>query len=673
MLFLLSCVLNLIFALSITHLYRPTRWIGWLLGVYLLSWAQIVVCTQTAAAFSMLRTYPVLAIQVLTTLSAIIVWWQWRRHDLPIISKTLQSNWRDFGSQRAQWLRETTHYPLLIVMVLAVVIGAMVSGWLILNVAPTSGDAMRYHLSRVGYWMQHDHLFPFPTNNIRHVTFPINTSLPLYWIADFAHTENLFGFIQWTAYFACIVAIYGSARALRVSRSASIFGALVFATLSNVVMQSGSPRSDLLLTAFCLCTLYFLITGLQQRHTGALILSAISLGIGIGTRPNILFFAPGILIGLGMIWTFQHERRRAIVRWVIACGVCAIVLGSFSYFINLAALGSPVGSISVVGLLRTEDSASPVAEMRTNMARSIFLSIDFSQLPDPIRLPLTDMRNEAFRWLDQALGLEMLIIRNGNFSRANHTLVENSPFDFSRAAPVPFQEGLGGYGLLVPLLIMPAMGRAAWLSIRHRDPYLIMAVAGIVTFWMVTCFFQIYVRSYPRYMMPSIAVGCITVAVAYPAAWLRGIRPFIFVAIGVYVLAATLLFNLDRPLTGSRPITLRTRLEQLTMNDPRWLQPATDVSECVPIRGELGLIYEEHVGDYMYFGRNFSRTLTQLVRQWDGSLLPDPAQRPELRYILAHYLNTESVPSNFTPIRASSDYVLYAREDTPVNCTVSPH
>jgi len=117
----------------------------------------------------------------------------------------------------------------------------------------------------------------------------------------------------------------------------------------------------------------------------------------------------------------------------------------------------------------------------------------------------------------------------------------------------------------------------------------------------------------------------------------------------------------------------RSRLEIIASSSPGFLNPVIDVYECVPRRGELGLLYETLIPDYPYFGVDFSRTLTQLVPQPDGQLLPDLTVHPELRYILAENIVTRYVPAAFTPIRFSNWCTLFVREDTTVNCEIDPH
>ncbi len=675
MLFLISAALALIFALSVTHFYRPPHIIGWICGVYVLIWAQIVIVTQTIATFTMLRPYPYLAVQAATTLIAVMVWWRWRRHDLPALVAALRATWSSLPKLRTQSIAVVRRYPLLVVLLVGVIIAASVTAWSIVNIAPNSGDSMRYHISRVGYWMQYDNLYPFPTNNLRHTTFPLVTSLGIYWLAEFGRNERLFGFIQWTALVVSVFALYGCSRALNASRASSLFGALIFATLPNVVMQSGAPRNDLLTTTFGIISLYALWVGLKQKHRGMLVLSAIAFGVGIGTRPTLLFVAPGVLIGLAALWWTQRDRRRLMMQWVAACTLSVIVLASYLYIVNFAAYDTPFGDHSTLGIDNYNTLESRLSDMIANMARSVHLSFDFTTLPPFLRTPLTAFRDNLFYSLDETFTLHMIDARQAGVLKSLHTYVENFPYEISARYPRQYSEELGSYGLLIPILLAPAIVRLVWLTIRRRDPYLLMLAASFFSGWVVLCLIQIYVHSYMRYLMMIVVLGCVAVAVSFPTAWLRGLRPVFWVGVALYVMSMTLLYNRHRPLTGDIPIYARTRVEQITTTEPgSWRQPTIDVYQCVPAYGsELGLMYTLHTADYMYFGAGFTRTLTQIVPQYDGSLLPDPAARPNMRFILAHYLMIPQIPENFTIIRQARDFTLFARDDTLVTCEIIPH
>jgi 4-amino-4-deoxy-L-arabinose transferase-like glycosyltransferase len=672
LLLILSLALALLFACSITHLYRISSLIGWIVGIYLLTGAHIVAATQTAGALAMLRPFPVLAIQTACTALALWVWWRIRRRDFPVLIGAVRARMTVGWAERGALVRWMQQYPALTVFALAVIIGLSISLWTGVTSAPTTGDAMRYHLSRVGYWMLNDDLYPFVTNNIRQVTFPVVTSLPFYWILDFARAEWLLAFVQWSALLITVLCIYGCARAAGAARPASLFAALLFPTFSAVIMQAVAPRNDIMITMLGAASLYTLWIGLRDGETGMLLLSGVAIGISLGVRPNLVYAAPGVILGLMVWWWKRRDGFRRLLTWGAACAVCLALLGSYTYIVNLAYFQTVTGS-RVAGVQATIDSEL-WQELRANMARTLFLSLDFSTLPPVIRDPLNEGRNAVFKAFDTTLGLEIESAPQANINRRNGNYIENFPFVIESTYPAPYNEDWGSFGFILPLLVIPAIGRGTVMAIRRRDAYLIMVCAALFSHWVVLCATQLYSNSHMRYLMLSLAFGLILFAAAFPARWTRGIRPGIFAALALYVMFMSLFNHQDRRLVGENTIYQRTRLEQITVNQFwSWLPAARDVEACVPPHGQLGLMYFSHAADYFYFGDGFTRVLVQLVPQYDGTLLPDPESYPELRFIMAENPTTDWVPSHFTPIRISRDYTLYAREDTTVTCEIRPH
>src|SRR5262249_14326572 len=129
--------------------------------------------------------------------------------------------------------------------------------------------------------------------------------------------------------------IFGIGRRIGLSVRQGLFGALLFATLPVVILQSSTSLNDLVFGSFLAVCAYFLLTW----RPVSLGLAALALGLGIGTEITAL-------LGLALLGAFLYPRRR----WpgLIGVGIAGIVLGSPWYLLNIVKTGKFDGKIANV-------------------------------------------------------------------------------------------------------------------------------------------------------------------------------------------------------------------------------------------------------------------------------------------------------------------------------------
>ena len=186
-------------------LIRHVSRTSYALSLFLFIYAILVFLVEIASIFHTI-TIPFLLSSLFVI--CILSWLIWRRQGKPSLLGPFQDGkwaiWREFPPFRS--------HPALYLLAFGVIVVYIFGAYLIIAFPQHNYDSMTYHLSRVGYWMQHQTLAPWPTPNPRQTTSPINAELGLMWTMLLWGTDQLTGFVQWFSAIGIAFAIFGLAR-----------------------------------------------------------------------------------------------------------------------------------------------------------------------------------------------------------------------------------------------------------------------------------------------------------------------------------------------------------------------------------------------------------------------------------------------------------------------------
>ena len=271
-----------------------------------------------------------------------------------------------------QLIQPVTLPFLLLLPVIAAISFAL--GW---HMPPNNWDSMTYHLSRAAYWRQWHTLAHFPTNNVRQDAFPGNAEVLLLVTLLVAHSAKLAFLVQFSAYLAATIAVYGLGRQLGLRPVYAVVGAGAFATMPEVVLQSTSAQNDLVVAAFSVSAVYFLVDAIQQRRNISLLFAGAALGLAIGAKPTAVLALPGIGLGATVLaWRLCRPYRltRGTFAVVSAALLMAFLLGAPWYIANKTYFGDFSGPSSVA---QTQEVAHPSLQtLRINIMRYAVAFID---------------------------------------------------------------------------------------------------------------------------------------------------------------------------------------------------------------------------------------------------------------------------------------------------------
>jgi hypothetical protein len=466
---------------------------------------------------------------------------------------------------------------------------------------------------------------------------------------------------------AAAVAIGGIARKIGLSVRQAAFGALLFATLPIVILQSATSLNDLVFSSCLVICAYFVFT--WGRVT--LALAALALGLAIGTKITALL---GLAV-LALLGAFLYPRRR----WpaLVGVGLAGILLGSPWYVLNIVKtrhldgkLANPQNATTVTH----GDTYSP-AGVVAHFMRLVIDAVDPSGAIGRDRflylvaagvvlaLGVRARRRLGPVGLVAAVGLAALPLA---FRAIDHGFLHgyqklwvslgkhNLAFlggDKHLTAASPFQSWYGPAGILLVLAAFWFVG----VGLRRRSlPRVALLLALAPVIWLalqaVTTFYSMWDG---RYTMFAVALGAVVCGLVQP------IRPLAWAAtaIAVTAMALALVHYDEKPsgvnvLGGSAPQSVwdKSRAQVLA----RWLHPGeTEVVAYLERHAHKGdwiaLAIRRKDVSYPYFGRNVDRHVVffgpaPLGRTHDRSFLwavesPNPQVAPNstiVRYVVKH-------------------------------------
>jgi hypothetical protein len=533
--------------------------------------------------------------------------------------------------------RDALHDPLVAVLAVAVLGAFGYVAALIVGTAPNDYDVLWYHLARAAFWKQQHAIAYIPgANDARLNGFPPNAEIADSFTMILGKTERFAGFVQLSALGATMVAVAGIARRIGLSVRQALFGALLFATLPVVVLQSATALNDLVFGSFLACCAYFLFSWTRV----SLALASLALGLAIGTKITALLALPV----LALVGAFLYPRRR----WpaLVLVGVGGVALGSYWYVLNAIKTGHLDGKFSPASHASTAVHGNTYS-LAGVVAHTMRLAIDTVD-------PSGSVGRDRLLYVVAAAAILVLGFRARRragaavvlaaaalaalplaFRPVQHELLHAYQklwvslsrhnlaflgFDKHLTRASPFQSWFGPLGLLLVLACFVLV----WMRLRELPRVgVLLALTPVV--WIVlqaiTTFYSLWDG---RYVIFAVALGAAVWGLVLP------IRPLAWAATGIAVtaLALALVHYDEKPsgvsvLGGAAPTSVwdMSRAQVLA----KWLHPGEDsvvaTLEREARKGDtIGLAIRREDVSYPYFGSRLDRHVVFLGQSEAGGV-----------------------------------------------------
>ena len=588
-LFIADAVLVLAFAWFLATALRPSTRPAFLLGLFVIAWAGLVLTAEVLSLARLVRPWPMAAGHAILAGAALAAWLRAGRPRAP----------RFLLPSRAAAIASLRSWPDAWALALTVGLGYALLAAIIALVPPNNIDSMVYHLARVAYWIQHQTLAPWPTACLVQTIHPPNAEIGMLQGMIFLRSDALAGFVQWASALAAAIAVFGLARLLGAKRAPAVLAASIFLSLPIIALEATTTQNDVATAAMVAAAVYFLFLGLRTEGSTPLFLSGAAFGLALGMKFTVALILPGLVLGVAWVTLTRRPRPwKKLFTWAAASLAGVIVFGAFNYVQCWRYYGHPLGTPEMVHYQGSEEGTGDLGMMRMNAARDIYGLMDFTGVPRPLADPAVKVRAKAGRAVFGALGLKESHRRyDAHRSRFS--------FDFPKALATEAGAFFGplGFFLILPLLLW---GLGAGLV--KRDLRIVPALA-FFGFLLAVGATQAWRPFRGRFYCSVIALAVPLVALFFRESRRRVVLRALVVLTAAVVLTGTVLTNVQKPLVGPRAIWDKTRDERRTVIWDSQLIPPQALDGIVPARAEVALILNDRDPEYPLFGKRLGRTL----------------------------------------------------------------
>ena len=509
----------------------------WIIAIALIWRLETLLVGQLLSLLGLLGSRP--AWLAADGLFAVVGLWFWARRGrtaplLPSLSRTSLSELMGRGIVRPAVLGATF----------------IVSGLMLLQLVATLvirqnlDDVLTAYLARVGYWIQHGDLSPYPASpyNSVQVSYPVAAQLPVVRSIVMAGGDRFVGLDQWVAAIVAAVSVYGLGAALGARRTVAYFCGLLFLMIPTVQVQTGIAMTDLVSMSCVLPTLLFGYLGWTQSDRRMLALSTIGLGLSLAVKQTVIFLLPGLCLVLLAVLVCHRARWRLWLSWVMLSIPVVGVIGGLDYVRNYLYYGHPLGDPESFELFAVDATVSQrLSSMSWNLRRG-FIDAFFADVPP-------------------------------NLSGYLRGLAQMRMYEPELGTGTHLASGVGWTGPFIASFLVVGVGAALLLAIRRGRLgiflVLLPALAYVpAMYWTRTNFSA----AFSRYML--IPTAALLVAAAVGVSWLpvhrRWVRGLGAVAAIVLVLGA-----------GSMALhaTIRSGTRPLVGHDSAWGESQAELLE----------------------------------------------------------------------------------------------
>jgi hypothetical protein len=513
-----------------------------LLAVYLFSAGGVMLVVLALSPFELLTRGGVVVASAVVLVAAAAAWYLGGRPAAPSMRLA------------ARAAGEALRDPVLTVLAVAVALGLAYAAAIAIGTPANDFDELWYHLPRASLWAQEQGVHYIEhVNTTRLNENPPGAEILSAWAMTLEGSDRLAGVFQVIALAATVLAIARIALLVGFSRREAAFGALLFATLPVVALQSATAGNDVVMTSFVATVVVFMLPDTRT----ALGLGAFALALSVLTKGTALFTIPLLVVVAAIL----VPRRRWL--FVGVAGALAIAAAGIWYAVHRVETGSAGEEQSAV----LDRSRQPL-KVPVFMARLAIDAVDPAgsvgrdryayAIAAAVLLALAGLAAYRGRSRAAALagaGAAALVLVPVTFEWLHDTLRrgyqrtllgvdEQLAFlGWSRdpTIPQPFTSWYGPVGLIAFLAAIVLLVRAVRGG-SLRKGVLVLALAPLVTLVVVTSTWG-YSAWHGRFFMPAVALAAATWGILYrvrPLGWALA-------AIGVVTLVLSFLHYDPKP------------------------------------------------------------------------------------------------------------------------------
>ncbi|MFY9159479.1 glycosyltransferase family 39 protein [Aquirufa ecclesiirivi] len=484
---------------------------------------------------------------------------------------------------------------------------------LVFNSPPNEWDSMTGHLNRVIYFLKQGSMSHFIGTNWNIDTYPRSfCSLQVYPFLMSGYNEYLFKLPNIGSYWIISFGIYGILKNLGVKFKTRLFLSMLFLFLPNVLMQSITTETDIVLAAYLCSIVYYLVAYRKQEKTIYLYLAGLTFGLALSHKITFVFsFIPLLILYAYCFLPVIQKKAFFVFKHVIIAHLLGIVLfvAATGYISNFIHYGHPIGPPTATQHQSVERAGSLgnlFVQGSRNVVRYGFDLFNLDGLRNIMVVEkLNHMMKTPFRVIDQ--GLHLGLERVTEFTIIPFTF--DKRFEFYNGSPI--------YGSIFIFIILPSI----LMFIRRPNWTQGLFLLAFAIHFATLAFTAAYDPWKGRYMISS-AIYLFPL-LGYMASYIFERKHTwsvnLIFGIVVVIISLSAIFTLGLNIRalpfmayGKKSILELDRISALTINRPDITKAYQNFEKLVPNNAivALGTINDDF--EYPLWGEKFSRKLIPL-------------------------------------------------------------
>ncbi len=575
------------------------------------------------------------------------------------IRSVIRNRWSTF----CLWSKELSLYLRFIFTTLfgTLLIVSVANLALVLFTAPNEWDSMTGHLNRVIRYIQNGTMAHFGGANWNMDTYPKSpTTIQIYSYLISGKIENAMKLLHYLSYWITVVAVFGMAQRIGRNLSASVFCAICYSLFLDFLVQAISTETDIVLTAYLSCLMYYLFTYFNNRENKYLYLAGLTFGIALGHKITFVFLLPSLFVI--MIYTvfaapntrvFLDRFWRLAVSIVMSVMVYALPSG---YIRNIQVFGHPIGPPTALKHQSIERAGSLRNLFEQGSRNVVRYSYDFFNL-DGIRnaqwgFDLNQTIRKPIIVLEDKLGMRL-------DEEQDFTIVPfrfNRGFDYYNAIPY---WGVLGFALILPIILL------VFFRVLRSRVHWFLALAFILHFLAIS-----YTAAYDpfkgRYFIGTGLFGVLFLLLLFSHHRLTILKPrrsiwrgYIAIVVMTACVSAVMAVFLNMralpfPAYGMKSAFDVDRIAFQTFARPDVTKAYQRFDSLVPRSATVALGTVNSDFEYPLYGPDLTRRLIS-INPFEKGLQPIPKDADYLFYAKSVINDTSRIKALPTDIRLGSD------------------
>lgn len=508
---------------------------------------------------------------------------------------------------------------------------------LICYTPPNEWDSMTGHLNRLLYYLQHNTMSHFGGTNWNIDSYPRSAcTIQIYTYLMSGKVENWFKAIHHTAYWIIGFGVFGIVRSISKNLTASFFCALVVLLLPDVLKQTITTESDIVLASYLACLVYFLFSFNEKKKRRYLYLAGFSFGIALGHKITFVFSLPPVFLIL-LYTVFRDDEKSNFLRFTFAHFkhlFVAFVLGFLlfalpaGYIENIQEYHHPIGPPTALKHQSVDRAGSKANLIKQGSRNVLRYSIDLINLDGLRNWEAGEQLNKTMK--KPIIWFERNVLKTRLEAEKDFTIVPftyHKRFEFFNMSPY---WGIFGFGLILPLILM-----VLFRIIKAKAVYYYLGIAFTLHF-IALCYTAAYDPWKGRYMISSAIFAVPFLALLFTEQYSIEKAKHIFlktyvgfvVIVGIAsALSSTFLNYRCLPFSayGRKSAFDMTRMEILTEARPDITKAYENFNNIVPQDATVAVATINDDYEYPLWGDKLTRKLI-VINPFEQGLRPIPKE-----------------------------------------------